>query len=272
MIIEIMCNLLDVDTIKSEERLQELHVSVTSLLNERKFEEALVSAQTLLKEARMEKRAQYVGIANYLIGASFYELTQYSLAIHSLKQAIEHFEQSHNDELFYVAMMMYGTCFVQMGEFQTAQEKYEHALNNAIRRKNIDLEIRTRNNIANIFSEMSDPKSALKQLEQCHQLAEQYNKHELLATILGNLAGNMGDLGKFDDSIAILRRALKLFKKNGDLHGEGRTFDMLSRMYLAKKDFEQSRACNAKSTALFVTSRFIVIYEFIIQFDKLIYI
>ena len=236
---------------KIQRKLRDIHISMKDLLNQGKFEDSLVAAQKMLKEAKAEKDQKYIGIGNYLVGASFYELQQYSLSISALKRSLEHFEQSKDDKLFYDASMMYGTCLIQIGEFPSAQKEYERALNIAIKRKDVDLEIRTRNNIANIFSEVGDPKSAVEQFEKCRNLAEEHNRPDLLATILGNLAGNIGDLGKFDDSIEILQQAIKLFKKNDDLHGEGRTLDMLSRMYLAKEDYKQAYLNNIKATELF---------------------
>ncbi|MBT6994696.1 MAG: tetratricopeptide repeat protein [Candidatus Cloacimonetes bacterium] len=224
---------------------------IVTLLQKEKFTEALANAKIFLKESTKTKNKEDIGIANYLVGASLYELKRFSIATKFLEQSINYFEQTKNNNRIYAIAMMYGTCLIQSGEFKLAQAKYERALKVAVSQKNVDLEIRVRINIANLLSEMGDAKSAVAQLENCLMLAKKYNKDEFMGVILGNLAGNMSIIGEIDKTIEILNEAIQLFKQDGDLHGEGRSCDLLATMYLRKNVFEQAEKCNKRANELF---------------------
>jgi len=113
------------------------------------------------------------------------------------------------------------------------------------------MEIGVRNNMANIFSEMGNPKSAVQQLKLCRDLAKKNGEQNMLATILGNLAGNLSDIGEVDSAIETLWQSIEIFRKIDDKHGEGRAFDLLSRLSLSNDKFDEAIEYNTKAKEIF---------------------
>jgi len=238
-------------TRKLSKQFEQTSNSIEDLCRKGNFEEALSSANRLLKEAKSSKIEKYIGIGNFLLGNSLYELQKFSEALHPLKRSIEYFNEKVDNEGQYRALVMYGTSLIHTGEPKSAFLEYEKALKISIKLENKLMEIGVRNNMANIFSEMGNPKSAVQQLKLCRDLAKKNGEQNMLATILGNLAGNLSDIGEVDSAIETLWQSIEIFRKIDDKHGEGRAFDLLSRLSLSNDKFDEAIEYNTKAKEIF---------------------
>jgi tetratricopeptide (TPR) repeat protein len=199
-----------------------------------------------------------IASSSNLLGAVYYDISQYDKALHYYFQALKRFKEI-NDEMivtpdlskfFATTLNNIGMVYSNIGNYEKALEYYSQSLE---MREKQGLEqpiAASYNNIGLIYSQQKQYPEALEYLYHALKIREKIGETIGVVKILGNLGDIYTELGRDEKALEVLTKTLEL---SGDINYKAGTASacyFLGKYYLKKKENEPAIARFEESLAL----------------------
>lgn len=135
-----------------------------------------------------------------------------------------------------------GNLMIQEEEFSKAIEYYDKAMDILanVAQKPPQLLIDLFNNYSMCYWKLKQPEESLDYIDRAISIARDCGFERDLVQIEVNKTNLLVDLGRYDDALEIIKRAMKYYKKAKDLHQLIWIYRSLSRIYFLKKEYRKS--------------------------------
>ena len=152
-------------------------------------------------------------------------------ALASLEVILESCRKRRNVELEAATLNNIGSAYDDLGEKQKALSYFERALPLSRKVGNVSGEAATLNNIGSVYFALGEKQKALEYFERALTLRRKVGDVSGEATTLNNIGSVNSDLDEKQKALSYYERALQLFGKVGDVSGETTTLNNIGSVY-----------------------------------------
>ena len=127
---------------------------------------------------------------------------------------------------------MAGIIYRSLGKYEKAEKHFKNALYFQLKLNNPIDEAQYRNNLSSVYNFMNKTEEALEQAKLSIALKEENEAYEMLGTSYANLSNTYFSKDNFTESIIYARKALAIFRSNGEIDFEARILLILAQNYI----------------------------------------
>jgi tetratricopeptide (TPR) repeat protein len=243
-----------------EDEMADFYIAIGSAYRSRLHKpvpaiEYILRAQKIYRKIGNKFRT---AISSNLLGAVYYDISQYDKALHYYFQALKIFKEisdemiltSDQSKFFATTLNNIGMVYFNIGNYEKALEYYNQSLK---MRKEQGLEqpiAASFNNIGRIYSQQKQYPEALGYFYHALNIREKIGDSIGVVKILCNLGSAYMELDRDDKALEVLTRALELSGEIRDTAGTATACSQLGRYYQKKKKHEPAIARFEESLAL----------------------
>ena len=145
--------------------------------------------------------------ARLLEGKMHYYQESWDLAKNSLEESLEHFERSGRSHAAALALATLGAIKEHSGSYKAALDLKQKTLNHAIQSQSPAMEAMARNGLGLLAWHFGFPGKALLEFQRSRVINDGLGDRNWIAGNLTNISLVLADLGRFEESIALIEQA-----------------------------------------------------------------
>ncbi|MBS1635327.1 MAG: SpoIIE family protein phosphatase [Bacteroidetes bacterium] len=176
----------------------------------------------------------------YSDSAIKYELIDYDLAFYYARLANDTKDSSYTYKDWIRLSTIYDTYYQTKNMYDSAFSINKQALRLATLHKDTILIAYSLNNMAGIYSLVSNHLAAVNIYKQAMHMLERTNDTKQLANVCFNLSIPFADLGMNDSALVYTNRAMLLYRKLNDFSGLASCYGAYGSMAYDRKEYEQA--------------------------------